>query len=324
MFKYNLHNNQGQSIIEIVIAAAIFVLLAGSVVSLLLGSYSTLERSRDFVLANGLAEEGLAALSAIRNQSWNELVFNRSAVTVSANKWKLSGAGTSEQIGRFTRIIDFAPVYRDAGFEITEPSDPGAFIDILSQEISITVNWPVANGQSIGVNRTIILSNWNALDWTQDDWTGGSGQAVWQATDRYDSDDNNIETGTAGRITLKEIATSTLAATGELISSAFDTGRQASFSALEWAVALPPACAECAIKLQIKTAPDSAGLPGEWTSIWAGPDGDDGDEDDFFTLSTGELISTDHNFDQWIKYKIILTGDSADTPTVTEIKLYYQ
>ena len=43
------------------------------------------------------------------------------------------------------------------------------------------------------------------------------------------------------------------------------------------------------IKLQIKTAPDSGGSPGTWTPTWSGPEGNDGDETDFFTISKGEI-----------------------------------
>ena len=76
--------------------------------------------------------------------------------------------------------------------------------------------------------------------------------------------------------------------------------------------------------MQIKTAADNNGQPGEWTSTWCGPDGDDADEDDWFEQAGGELISADHNNQQWIKYRIKLTGNQSQTPIVEEIRVYYE
>ena len=43
-----------------------------------------------------------------------------------------------------------------------------------------------------------------------------------------------------------------------------------------------------------------------------------------FTVSTGELIHTDHNGDQWIRYKATFEGDGNDTPILEKIKINYQ
>ena len=112
---------------------------------------------------------------------------------------------------------------------------------------------------------------------------------------------------------------------GYVISSAYDTGSASAFNVIEWNQVTPSCSPSCEVKLQVQTAPDNAGSPGVWSTTWSGPDGDeDGDETDFFTNNTGELIHTDHNGDQWIRYKATLVGDSVNTPTLEEVIIYYQ
>ncbi len=112
---------------------------------------------------------------------------------------------------------------------------------------------------------------------------------------------------------------------GVYISSPFRAGSPAAFNVIEWKWSKSnPACLVCNIKLQIKSAPDNEGVPGAWSTTWCGPDGDDGDETDFYTVSTGQLIHTDHNNDQWIQYRAFLEGDGQDTPILDEVKINYQ
>jgi len=107
---------------------------------------------------------------------------------------------------------------------------------------------------------------------------------------------------------------------GTLESSAFNAGSSSSFNIIEWDE-VP--YANGSIKLQIKTAPDNGGAPGAWSATWCGPDGEDGDETDYFTVSSGEVIHPDHNGDQWIKYLVTITGDGAGTPILEEVRFYY-
>ncbi len=107
----------------------------------------------------------------------------------------------------------------------------------------------------------------------------------------------------------------------ELESSAFQAGAQSNFNIIEWSESLPGGNFE--IQFQIKTAPDSSGSPGAWSATWCGPEGEDGDSDDYFTNAAGEYISTDHNGDQWIKYKVFLSGDGTNTPVLEDITIDY-
>ena len=43
-----------------------------------------------------------------------------------------------------------------------------------------------------------------------------------------------------------------------------------------------------------------------------------------YVMSEGELIHFSHNGDGWIRYKIILLGNSLSTPELNNISIFYQ
>ena len=113
--------------------------------------------------------------------------------------------------------------------------------------------------------------------------------------------------------------------TGTYISSEFDTGKPSAFQIIEWEWSKTnESCVSCVVKLQIQTAPDAAGSPGIWSASWSGPEGEDGDETDFYTISTGETIHTDHNGDQWIRYRAILEGDGVSASVLEAVRINYK
>jgi hypothetical protein len=104
-----------------------------------------------------------------------------------------------------------------------------------------------------------------------------------------------------------------------LTSSEFDAGAAKKVQAFEWDETIPSAT--YIAKFRVKTATSQAGLA---TAEWAGPEGKDGDETDYFTVGKGELIHADHNGDQWLKYMLDLSGDGDDTPIVQEVRVNYK
>ncbi len=105
---------------------------------------------------------------------------------------------------------------------------------------------------------------------------------------------------------------------GWLISSAFDMGAQASVHTIDWTETIPACSGTCLVQLQVRTAPDVAGAPGTWSS-WYGASG----AGTYFTDPSGELISTDLNFGQWVQYRAELQGDGTASPTLEEVAITY-
>lgn len=198
--KLKIKDNRGQGILEIIIAMAIFSLIAASIASMILGSFSGLEQGGEYTQAEALAQEGIEAIRSIREGAWNENIYNQSAVSISSNKWIFDGEGTDETIGQFTRTITFDNVCRDINDDIT--TCPGSYTDVHSKKVTVTVEWAIREGISNSVEKVTYLTNWDSTDWTQTDWSGSSGQSIWSDSAKYDSDDDNIATSTVGQISL--------------------------------------------------------------------------------------------------------------------------
>ncbi len=193
----------GQSMFEIVVAMAIFSLIAGAMISLSLGGFVGLEQSAERTQAEGLAQEGIEAVKSIRARAWNELIYQQSAVSTSSNHWIFDGEGTIENIGQFTRNIRFKDVCRDNNDQIV--NCPGAYTDLHSKRVNVSVSWEVRPGVQNSVSRDTYLTNWDSQDWIQSDWSGGSGQSLWSDISKYSSDDGNIDYSTAGEVKLAPI-----------------------------------------------------------------------------------------------------------------------
>ncbi len=107
-----------------------------------------------------------------------------------------------------------------------------------------------------------------------------------------------------------------------LVSAPYDTADASNvLNELSWTESLPGGTTD--VKFQIRTAPDSGGAPGTWTS-WLGPTG----TGDYYTDPTGgETINAtngDGVDDQWIQYRVFLSTTNASyVPSVSDVSLTY-
>jgi hypothetical protein len=104
---------------------------------------------------------------------------------------------------------------------------------------------------------------------------------------------------------------------GSLVSSAFNAGGSASWTALAWNHDLS-ACSGCLVQFQVRTAPDASGSPGAWTA-WYGASG----PGTYFTNNAGTILPIDFNFNRWAQYRVELSGDGATTPVLNDITIRY-
>lgn len=315
--------NKGASIIEIVIALGIFAIMASSFAVVLSGSFAGMLRGGEFLQTESLAQEAEGAIIAIKKRAFNKLVYDESSIVFSEGKWELSGEGDNYSQDGFLREIYFYDVFRDEDGVYAEDGDVGAFNDPLSKKILIKINWQSGN-KDLLIERETLISSWESKIWKQDDFTGGSGLDIWDNDNFYYEDDGNIDSANLGALKLAMTSTSTYASYGYLISSAFFGENTSAFNAIFWEENDILDCDDCEIRVQIKTAPDNSGIPGTWNSTWSGSRGEDGNETDYFSINTGELIHFSHNGDEWIRYKIILLGDSLSTPELNNISIFYQ
>lgn len=189
--------------IEVVIAVAFFSLVAAALFNLLGGSYIGLNSSSSYQKALFYAQEGAEAARSIRNQAWSNLAVGTYGLNSTAGRWQFSGS--SELIDNFyTRKIIIEDVYRDGSGNVVQPSAPGAVLDIHTKKIASQISWPTPGGNSNQVSLPFFVSSWQTKNWIQTDWSGGSGQFIWNNATRFFSDDDNVDYGAAGEIKLKE------------------------------------------------------------------------------------------------------------------------
>ncbi len=166
MPKFNFIHQQGQSILEIIVALAIFSLIGAAMATMAVGSFTALTQGGEQVEAVNLAQEGIEAVRAIRDMAWNKNIYSKSAVAVNAGEWIFNGEGTEETIGQYTRIITFSDVCRDNNNEIVVC--PGDYTDVHSKKVTVTASWPIRDGVTNSAQKIIYLTNWDSKEWVED------------------------------------------------------------------------------------------------------------------------------------------------------------
>ncbi len=198
-----VQKNRGSSLLEVILAIALFGFLCSALVSMSLGGFSSLRQGGEYSEAEAFAQQGIEAVRAIRDSAWNKIIYSNSAVTSTGNAWQFVGENTSSTFGKYTRNISFANVCRDVSNNIT--TCPGTYTDLNSKLVTVNVSWLSEHSAVNTIEKITYLTNWESRDWTQTDWAGGNGQAVWSLTNKYDSEDGNLDVNTVGEIKLKHL-----------------------------------------------------------------------------------------------------------------------
>jgi type II secretory pathway pseudopilin PulG len=169
---------------------------------------------------------------------------------------------------------------------------------------------------TVSLHKDLPVKDYSAITggsvWLQSDWTGGSGQSNYVLTNRYFSDDGNIDTSVLpAALRLKKIS-GNYVSSGQLISSTFDTGGSSKYTTVSWQpTSQNPSTT---MRLQIATNNDNA------TWDYKGPDGTAAT---FYTVA-GTNIAPVHNNDRYVRYKVFLdTTDNNETPVLTNLGLNY-
>ncbi|MDH5533906.1 MAG: hypothetical protein OEX81_05795 [Candidatus Pacebacteria bacterium] len=147
----------GLSVIEIIIATAIFIIMASSSMATILGSFSTSRLGSERAQADFLAIEGVEAIESIRNQNWTNLSNGTYGLTQTAGVWSLSGTPDSDPSGKFTRTITISDVERDGNGDIIAS---GGTVDVETKLITSTINWNFTPTRSNSIQKELYLTNW--------------------------------------------------------------------------------------------------------------------------------------------------------------------
>lgn len=145
------------SIIEVIIAVALFVIIAGSTTIVVLGSFSSTRLAKEEVKATLIAEEGLEAVQSIRNQDWNNLSVGTYGLSNSGGNWVFSGSSDVDPSGRYTRTITVSQVERDGNGDVIST---GGTVDDQTYLINVNVSWDFTPTRNNMVELNQYLTDW--------------------------------------------------------------------------------------------------------------------------------------------------------------------
>lgn len=149
------NSHQGQSILEVIIAMAVFGLIVSAVITLTLGGFTTLEQGGEQTEAEALVQEGFEAVYAVKTRDWAGVTCTTCVAAISGGEWTLS-SGASETIGQYVRTITIEDVYRDGSNDIAVSGT----LDDYTKLVTVTVTWNVRGDISNTVTRASYISNW--------------------------------------------------------------------------------------------------------------------------------------------------------------------
>lgn len=142
-----MNYEKGQSLIELLIATAVFVIVVSSLAFFILNSYVSGRFAQEITIANSLAEEGLEAARSIRDNDWTNLNPGEHGLALSENNWAFQGnqEDISNQLGEGVRKI----IIEDIGLD--------------RKKITSKVTWQFSETRFQEIQLVTYLTNWAKL-----------------------------------------------------------------------------------------------------------------------------------------------------------------
>jgi len=161
------HSSRGFSLVEVVLAAAIFMLFSTSAVVVVLGGLNANRLGGEETVANQFAAEGIEAAKSIKNQAYSNLnAVNPTPRAVFRNASNIWAFGTDRSNNTLThnvsdnyvRQVKVESVNRDGSGNIV-PAPTGT-LDPDTKKITSTVNWNFNAARPENISLITYLSDW--------------------------------------------------------------------------------------------------------------------------------------------------------------------
>lgn len=149
--------HKGFSVIEIILAVAIFVILSSGVMTVILQGLDSNRLGEEQTIANQYASLGMEAVRSIKNQNFAGLVNSAGTGIASiSGVWAFSGASNT-LASKYTRVLKVEDVNRDVSGNIVSGSGT---LDAYTKKISSTVSWNFTPTRANSVVLTSYLTDW--------------------------------------------------------------------------------------------------------------------------------------------------------------------
>ena len=152
-----MRNERGFSVVEIILAAAVFMILATGSITVVLQGLDSNRLGEEQAVANQYAVEGIEAVRSIKNQNFASLINTAgTGIQRVSNVWAFSGSNNIFD-SKYTRALTVSDVQRDGGGNIVEA---GGTLDKLTKKITSTVSWNFSPTRSNSVVLTSYLTDY--------------------------------------------------------------------------------------------------------------------------------------------------------------------
>lgn len=164
----------GFSVLEVIIAVAIFMIFATGAIMTVAQSYNANRLGAENTIATQFAAEGIESVKSIKNRAYTNLTnFNAAGLQKNSigNYWEFKGEGTSNTLEKYIRSIKVEDVNRDIGGNIVAS---GGTLDPDTKKITSTVTWNFNTARPETTSLITYLS-----DWRKPITTTGNGMIVY-------------------------------------------------------------------------------------------------------------------------------------------------
>lgn len=213
-------NNNGQILIEIILATLIGAMIIGAAASLIVANQKSSQISEQRNVAVLLAQEGAESLKSITENNWHYIFFppggagdkdaskgdgNNYCLKIDGtdNKWILTSNPADCEIDVngiiYARTINIYNANREDNDD-ENIIDPGGVEDPSTQKVKIKISYPA--GKDIVIEK--YLTRWRNEIFIQSDWSGGPGQDDFTDPLKYYTDDGNVD-NSGGTLQLKSL-----------------------------------------------------------------------------------------------------------------------
>lgn len=159
---------RGFSVLEVVLAASLFVIFATGSVIVIVQSYNANRLGEEQTIATQFATEGIEAAFSVKNQAYTNLTtvnatprgVQRNGTT---NVWEFLSDGTNNQFGpnnKYTRQVKVEAVSRDAAPPLGNIVASGGTLDPDTKKVTASVSWTVGPGRTNSVDLVRYFTDW--------------------------------------------------------------------------------------------------------------------------------------------------------------------
>jgi len=160
MFYKFIKNKEGQSLLELIIAMAVFVLVVSSIMFLVIDSHAANRQGSERTQASMITQEGIEAAKSITKQGWNKLVDGEYGLDDNNGFWDWSGA-VDVIDNKFTRKIIVESVYRDGNGDII---DTGGTYDVDTKKVTALTLWDFTTARPSEISVEYYFTNWRSMN----------------------------------------------------------------------------------------------------------------------------------------------------------------